>query len=142
VDGFHAHRARRLPRALHRYLPPTRRATPNEADPTGEFYAFEKGIRKTSVGEGIADVWKRGHFAWEYKGKHKDLGAAYQQLLQYREDLDNPPLLIVCDLDRFQIHTNFTSTSKRVYEFSLADLADPSATETCPIPPLDQRKAV
>ena len=48
----------------------------------------------------------RGFFAWEYKGKHKDLLAAYRQLLQYREDLENPPLLVVCDLDRFEVHTN------------------------------------
>ena len=41
--------------------------TPNEADPTGEWYAFEKGAEKTGGGDGFADVWKRGHFAWEYK---------------------------------------------------------------------------
>ena len=28
-------------------------------------------------------------FAWEYKGKHKDLAAAYAQLVYYREDLEN-----------------------------------------------------
>ena len=55
--------------------------TPNEADPHGEWYAFEKGAEKTG-GDGFADVWKRHHVAWEYKGKQKDLGAAYQQLLQ------------------------------------------------------------
>ena len=60
-------------------------------------------------------MWKRGHFAWEYKGKHKDLKAAYEQLLQYREALENPPLLVVCDLDRFEIHTNFTNTPANVH---------------------------
>ena len=55
-----------------------------------------KSQRKENVataigGLGYADVWKRGCFAWEYKGKGKDLNAAYQQLLQYREDLENPP---------------------------------------------------
>lgn len=39
--------------------------TPNEADPTGETYAFEKGAEKTGGGDGYADVWKRGHFGWE-----------------------------------------------------------------------------
>jgi len=73
--------------------------TPNEADPRGDWYAFEKGAEKTAGGDGFADVWKSGHFAWEYKGKRKDLKAAYQQLLQYREALENPPLLVVCDLD-------------------------------------------
>jgi hypothetical protein len=97
--------------------------TPNEADPTGDRYAFEKGAEKTGGGDGFADVWKRGHFAWEYKGKRKDLGAAYAQLLQYREALDNPPLLVVCDLDRFEVHTNFTNTTKQVYRFNLEDLA-------------------
>ena len=95
-------------------MPDARRTpTPTEADPTGDWYAFEKGAEKTGGGEGFADVWKRGHFGWEYKGKHKDLAAAYQQLLQYREALENPPLLVVCDLDRFEVHTNFTDTVKR-----------------------------
>jgi len=101
--------------------------TPNEADPTGDEYAFEKGAEKTDGGDGFADVWKRGHFAWEYKGKHKNLKAAYQQLLQYREALDNPPLLVVCDLDRFEIHTNFTNTPATVHEFNLERLrSDPT----------------
>ena len=63
--------------------------------------------KRQAGGDGFADVWRRGYFAWEYKGKRKDLGAAYTQLLQYREALDNPPLLVVCDLDRFEVHTNF-----------------------------------
>ena len=68
----------------------------------------------------------RNHFGWEYKGKHKDLVAAYQQLLLYREDLDNPPLLVVCDMDRFEIHTNFTGTAKTVHRFDLDGLAEPA----------------
>ncbi len=96
--------------------------TPNQADPDGEWYAFEKGVEKTGGGDGWADVWKRGQFAWEYKGKRKDLEAAYKQLLLYREALENPPLLVVCDLDRFEVHTNFTSTVKTVYSFALEDL--------------------
>jgi SAM-dependent methyltransferase len=97
--------------------------TPNDADPTGDWYAFEKGAGKAEGGEGFADVWMRDHFAWEYKGKRKDLGAAYSQLNGYREALGNPPLLVVCDLARFEIHTNFTNTIPRVYRFTLDDLA-------------------
>jgi len=97
--------------------------TPNEGDATGDWYAFEKGAEKADGGDGFADVWKRGHFAWEYKGKKKDLDAAYKQLLQYRESLENPPLLVVCDLDRFVVRTNFTGTATLRYEFSLADIA-------------------
>ena len=97
--------------------------TPNDADPTGEWYAFEKGAGKAEGGEGFADVWMRDHFAWEYKGKRKDLAAAYSQLNGYREALGNPPLLVVCDLERFEIHTNFTNTIPRVYRFTLDDIA-------------------
>ncbi|MGD0383660.1 MAG: type IIL restriction-modification enzyme MmeI, partial [Thermoguttaceae bacterium] len=98
---------------------------PAEADPDGTFYTFERGVHKTGGEQGWADVWMREHFAWEYKGKRKNLAAAYDQLLEYREDLDNPPLLVVCDLDRFEIHTNFTNTPKRVYAFDLAGMAKP-----------------
>ena len=66
-----------------------------------------------------------GYFAWEYKGGHADLDKAYRQLLQYRESLLNPPLLIVSDLQRIVIHTNFTNTVKRVYELTLDDLLIP-----------------
>jgi len=96
---------------------------PAEADPEGTSFAFERGVHKTGGGDGWADVWKRGHFGWEYKGKRKDLWAAYRQLLLYREDLGNPPLLVVCDMDRFEVHTNFTDTAKRVHAFDLAGLA-------------------
>lgn len=101
--------------------------TPNEADPHGDWYAFEKGAEKVQGGDGFADVWKRAHFAWEYKGKKKDLKGAYDQLLQYREALENPPFLVVCDMNRFEIHTNFTGTKKTVYPFVLDDLRDSPA---------------
>ena len=93
--------------------------TPTDADPAGHFYTFERGAEKSGGGKGWADVWFRGHFAWEYKGHHANLKKAYDQLLQYREDLENPPLLVVCDLDRFEIHTNFTGAAKKVYAFAL-----------------------
>ena len=41
--------------------------TPAEADPAGETYCFERGARKDTGGDGRADLWKRHHFAWEYK---------------------------------------------------------------------------
>ena len=70
---------------------------PAEADPDGTFYTFERGVHKTGGEQGWADVWMRGHFAGEYKGKRKSLAAAYDQSLEYREDLENPPLLVICD---------------------------------------------
>ena len=99
---------------------------PAAADPDGTFYTFERGVKKTGGGDGWADVWMRHQFAWEYKKKRRDLAEAYQQLLLYRENLENPPLLVVCDMDRFEVHTNFTDTVKRVYDFKLSDLAAPS----------------
>lgn len=98
---------------------------PLDADPTGDFYTFERKVNKVMGGKGFADVWKRGCFAWEYKRKNRNLLEAYTQLLLYREDLENPPLLIVCDLHRFEIHTNFTGTPKRVYAFTLEELRKP-----------------
>lgn len=73
---------------------------PISDDPKGEFFAFEKGASKTSGGEGWADVWRKNCFAWEYKGKAKDLDKAFAQLQQYAIALENPPLLIVSDMDR------------------------------------------
>ncbi|MCX6874811.1 MAG: N-6 DNA methylase, partial [Verrucomicrobia bacterium] len=99
--------------------------TPAAADPTGETFCFEKGAAKHAGGEGFADVWKRGCFGFEYKGKHQDLTAAYDQLLRYRNALENQPLLVVCDLDRFIVHTNFTGTVSATHEIQLESLGDP-----------------
>jgi type II restriction/modification system DNA methylase subunit YeeA len=96
--------------------------TPAEDDPTGERFAFEYGASKQDGGHGFADVFKRGFFGWEYKGKHANLDKAYSQLLQYRSDLLNPPLLVVCDMDRIVVHTNFTNTVHKVHTITLKDL--------------------
>ncbi|MGV3722090.1 MAG: class I SAM-dependent DNA methyltransferase [Actinomycetota bacterium] len=95
---------------------------PAEADPTGEWFTFEKGAAKHGGGDGWADAWKRGFFAFEYKGKKKNLEKAYDQLLLYRADLESPPLLVVCDLDRIIIRTNFTATKVTAYEIPLKEL--------------------
>lgn len=117
-------------------------AHPAAADPTGNAFTFEKHVSKLRGGKGYADVWKRGFFAWEYKGKHKDLAAAYAQLADYREDLENPPLLVVCDQNRFEVHTNFTNTPPRVYSFTLHDLLSTAPTANCALPPLEVLRAL
>jgi len=104
-------------------------STPAEADPSGQGFVFEAGATKQGGGRGWADVWKKGYFAWEYKGKGKDLGKAYQQLLKYRESLQNPPLLVVSDMEQIQIHTNFTNTVKQVITLCLEDLLTPEGRE-------------
>ena len=103
--------------------------TPAEADPTGESFCFEKGAEKHGGGDGFADVWKKDFFGWEYKGKHKDLDNAYNQLLLYRDALASPPLLVVCDLDRIVVHTNFTKTVSAAHEIPLEKLGEPRSLE-------------
>src|SRR5271166_5473423 len=114
---------------------------PVAADQTGDTFTFEKRVSTLSGGKGFADVWKRDFFAWEYKGKHKDLQAAYRQLSEYREDLENPPLLVVCDQDRFEVHTNFERTRPQVYRFALDDLLSAEPTPNCAMPPLEVLRA-
>jgi MmeI, N-terminal domain/MmeI, helicase spacer domain/Pentapeptide repeats (8 copies) len=100
--------------------------TPTDADQAGVFYTFEKGATKTAGvtqgKRGWADVWKKGCFAWEYKGPHANLDKAYEQLQQYRESLENPPLLVVSDIQTIKVHTNFTNSVKAVTTFTLDDL--------------------
>jgi hypothetical protein len=98
---------------------------PADVDKTGDSFTFERGAAKHGGGDGWADAWKKAFFGWEYKGKHKDLDAAYGQLLQYRDALENPPLLMTCDMDRIVIHTNFTACPVIRYDLSLDDLATP-----------------
>src|ERR1039458_9319642 len=107
--------------------------TPVESDPSGtESFCFQKRVVKDAelfemhetpdasepTERGFGDVWKKGCFAWEYKGKKKNLDTAYKQLLQYREALFNPPLLVVCDFDRYIVRTNFNGTVQDVHEFT------------------------
>jgi hypothetical protein len=118
--------------------------SPASADPTGsESFCFQKRVVKDQelfalqdparIAEesngyrerGFADVWKKDCFAWEYKGKKKNLDAAYQQLLRYRESLLNPPLLVVCDFDRYIVRTNFNGTVQETHEFTNANIDNP-----------------
>ena len=112
--------------------------TPAEADPSGtDSFCFQKRVVKDAEFDldapdasaleerGFADVWKKGFFAFEYKGKKKDLDGAYRQLLRYRESLENPPLLVVCDFDRYIVKTNFNGTVQEKYEFTNAEIDQP-----------------
>ena len=114
--------------------------TPAEADPSGsDLFCFQKRVAKDAellgleeTGEegapeerGFADVWKKDCFGWEYKGKKKNLDEAYRQLLRYREALLNPPLLVVCDFERFVIRTNFNGTVQETHDFPNDQIDDP-----------------
>jgi hypothetical protein len=115
---------------------------PAAADQTGDTFTFEKHVSTLDDGKGFADVWKRSFLGWEYKGKHKDLSAAYAQLVRYQEDLENPPLLVTCDQERFEVHTNFTGTRPLVYSFTLEDLRTATPAPNCALPPLEVLRAV
>ena len=106
-------------------------ATPAEIDPKGQFFSFEAGATKLEGGQGWADVWYKGHFAWEYKGRHANLEKAYHQLQQYRESLENPPLLIVSDIDFIRIHTNFTNTVHKEYTLSWKICSLSTSSRSC-----------
>ncbi|MDC7787575.1 class I SAM-dependent DNA methyltransferase [Rhodoplanes sp. TEM] len=102
---------------------------PVTADPAGEWFAFEKGVTKTGGGDGFADVWKKGFFAWEYKKKKRNLDDALAQLVRYAAALENPPLQVACDTDRFLIRTAWTNAVPKTYELSLDDLDEPKNLE-------------
>ena len=70
-------------------------------------YQFEYGAKKASGGDGWADVWKKGCFGWENKKPGRDLKLALKQLTDYAHNLESPPLLVVCDRERIEIHTVF-----------------------------------
>jgi type II restriction/modification system DNA methylase subunit YeeA len=94
-----------------------------------DHYCFERGARKSTGGDGWADVWKRGHFGWENKKPGRDLDAALKQLTDYALQLDNPPLLVVCDRERIVVHTAFTGYPDEPREIRIDDLVDPDARQ-------------
>jgi hypothetical protein len=112
---------------------------PAEVDKTGAEYTFEKSVSTLSAGagraarseRGFADVWWKGKFAWEYKrrGKHATLGEALRQLHRYRDDLANPPLLVVSDIERIEIHTNFTGYKPETHVIELESLGEPASLD-------------
>ena len=104
--------------------------TPMQQDPSGTRFAFEMGAAKTSGGSGWADVAKLGFFGWEYKGKDADLDKAYEQLLRYRDALQNPPLLIVSDMNKIIIRTNYTNLATRTITLTLDDLLTAEGLKT------------
>ena len=85
-------------------------------------YQFEYGAKKSSGGDGWADVWKRGCFGWENKKPGRDLKAALKQLTDYAPYLESPPLLVVCDRERIEIHTAFNGYPHEVTTILLQDI--------------------
>ncbi|MFN8894193.1 MAG: class I SAM-dependent DNA methyltransferase [Betaproteobacteria bacterium] len=98
-----------------------------------ERYCFERGVTKTGSAaartDGFADVWLKGHFAWEYKRPCRSLGEALKQLMMYALPLESPPLLVVCDRVSLEVHTHFTGTPSERHVFDLAQLPDPAVQQ-------------
>lgn len=87
-------------------------------------FCYEKGVKKDGGGQGWADVWKRDHFGWENKKPKLDLKKALAQLKEYAGNLNNPPLLIVCDRELIEIHTAFTGYPDEPRTIRLQDIGD------------------
>ena len=104
---------------------------PEPGDP--EHYCFERGLTKTGSAagrvDGFADVWLRGHFAWEYKAPGRNLEAALRQLMMYALPLENPPLLIVSDRVTLEIHTHFTGTPSERHVLRLDEIVRPEVQQ-------------
>jgi type II restriction/modification system DNA methylase subunit YeeA len=97
---------------------------PTPSPATAGTYCFERGAARTGAGQGWADVWKQGHFAFEYKAARRNLGEALKQLMTYALALDNPPLLVVCDTNIIEIHTHFTNAPSEVHTIALDDIGE------------------
>lgn len=93
-------------------------------------FCYEKGLRKDSGRRGWADVWKKDHFAWENKKPGRNLKQALAQLREYAGNLDNPPLLIVCDRERIEIHTAFRGYPDEPQTILLSDIGEAKNLQT------------
>ena len=102
---------------------------PLDYDPEGKHFSFETQTVKPDGSKGFADVFFRSRFIWEYKGPHKDLDRAYQQLQLYREYLENPPLLITSDIHTIVIHTNFNNYPTKRHLITFDDIASGDGVE-------------
>ncbi len=101
---------------------------PIDEDPKGKWFTFEKAVPKggKAGGSGHADVWRKDCFVWEYKRKntYSTLAAAIAQAREYAALLDNPPLVVACDIDEIQIRTLFTGSVSVTHTIRLGDLND------------------
>lgn len=85
--------------------------SPLEEDPDGKHYAFERHVSKAARGKGFADVWRRGAFAWEYKGKGKDLGVIVQIWSDSRWLLSGTPGVRYCKSNSFSFANGLASSN-------------------------------
>ncbi len=98
--------------------------TPAESDP--DQFTFQKRNKKGAAGVAFADVWLKGKFCWEYKSRGFEVEKAFQQLLNYQHNLDNPPLVIASDFETIFVRTAFNGFVKAEYRITLDHILDGS----------------
>ena len=124
-------RTRRRAGPFHRPPIAACSGTPEPADPRTT--ASRHGLTKTGsagarTGRPLSGVRPRGHFAWGQGRPARAREGALKQLMMYALPLENPPLLVVSDRLRIEIHTHFTGTpSERSTPLRWTDIAAPSA---------------
>lgn len=100
--------------------------TPTHAEPTGERYCFERGACKDE-GATVGLTFGSG------TNSPGSIRASTPTSTSRSGNTGNTPwhwslpLLIVSNMVRFRIRTNWTDSVSRTHEFMLEDLAEPSA---------------
>ena len=117
--------------AFHRPVPLLGEPTPAEADPKGELVLLRARRGEGGGGEGWADVWS-GLLRLGIQGQAQGPQRRARQLQPYARDLENPPLLVVSDMDRIT-STPTGRTPSRAGQSSSASTtcAIPAACESC-----------
>jgi hypothetical protein len=99
---------------------------------TQEGYIFEQKTDSPitdKADKGFADVFWRGRFAWENKAPRKNLDEALRQLRRYAWQLENPPILVVCDRHRIRIQLAFSGHPSERIDIAIKEITQLPARE-------------
>ena len=87
--------------------------------------------RQKPAADQAGQMWQSLDFSGgNIKAKTLDLDKAYEQFLRYRDALQNPPLLIVSDINHIIIRTNYTNLPTRTITLTLDDLLTAEGLKT------------
>ena len=118
-------------------------ATPAEGDPNGDFFTFEKSLKKESGRLGFADVWRRELLRMGVQGTTRRPGQGVCPAAAVPGVTGKPSTPGgTCDFDRYEVHTNFNNTVKRIYRFSNADIMSDSAVDDSTLAPIQVLRAL
>jgi hypothetical protein len=104
-------------------------ATPGGARPREQVLHLRGRRGQAERRPGLGRCLVQGPLRHRVQGAGQEPGRAYEQLLQYRESLENPPLLITGNTQEYFIHTNFTNSVKQVVHVTLDDLLTPQGIQ-------------